>query len=499
MNRDVSCRPVSLLLPVRLVFSPRLAWIACSLLLLGLGRISAQEPNPNDWDFDIKTDKTEYNPGDALQATAGIVARKAGVQGWSFGVKHDTTLLTIESVTSDGTDVPSVFNNGFNQTAIVEKAGAKAGYIQAIVLSFLTPAEVPLSDFFRTALAKYKVSAGACTGKADDFKTKIEYTEELGVPNSPPVDLNLTVGGKAVVPAKVLNAEPTIKCKSIGGGGLVLKFDPANSDLVADKSAVVSVNVQLENTQTSGGFDVQGWSYGIQLDANELEATAGEPGADSKALNGGQGPDFVSYNLNDQDAAGTVRGVSVGAVIETDAPGTAVLAVAPGATKHIDTIKVRSKQTIPAGGQSRTTQLKFTDKLGGDRPLEVLIVVAGQGVAPDFTGTKNLNLLPSGQAPRPKFIRGDANNDARLDIADGIWIINNLFYAGPDTACKPAADSNNDGLRNIADAVYLFNYQLQPGATPSTIFPPPPAPFPNCGSVDGVTTAECPDGSTTCG
>lgn len=514
MNRNVSIRPTALLSPV-LVFggavlvraersASRLMALSSVFLagffgLFGVGSAFAQEPNPNDWDFAIQTDKTEYSAGDALTATAGVVSRKAGIQGWSFGVKHDTAVLSIESVTSDGTDVPAIFNNGFNQTVITEKNGVKAGYIQAIVLSFLSPAEVPVSDFFRMAAAKYKVSANACTGKDQNYKTKIEYTEELGVPNSPPVDLNLTVAGKAVVPAKVLNTEFTIKCAPVVGGGLVLKLDSAGTDLVADKTAVLNLNVNVQNTKTSGGFDVQGWSYGVQLDTADLEATAGEPGADSKALKGGKGPDFINYKLDDQDAAGTLHGVTVGAVIELNSPGSTVLPVPSGLTKQIDIIKLRSRNTIPAGGQSKATVVKFTDKLGGDRPLEVLFVIAGEGVPPDFTDTRTLNLLPSGAVNRPKFIRGDANNDGRIDIGDGIWIINDLFYGGADTVCKGAADSNNDGQRNISDAMYLFQYQLQPGATPGNIFPAPPAPFPACGSVDNVTAADCPVGSTTCG
>ena len=117
---------------------------------------------------------------------------------------------------------------------------------------------------------------------------------------------------------------------------------------------------------------------------------------------------------------------------------------------------------------------------------------------PDFSDTKEITLLPRGTVGAPKFIRGDANNDARVDIADGIWIVNTLFYSGPATVCKAAADANGDGKRDVADAMYVFQYELQPGATPSKLFPAPPAPFPACGTAAGVIASECPDGSTTC-
>jgi hypothetical protein len=215
-------------------------------------------------------------------------------------------------------------------------------------------------------------------------------------------------------------------------------------------------------------------------------------------LKGGAGPDYKFYSLDEQDLGGTIRGITVGVVVDMNEPGTAVLAIPADAKKHIDTIKIRSKIEIPAGGQSKVTQLRFSDKLGGDRPVEVLIVKAGQGIVPTFTDVLDLTLLPMQAGDKPSFIRGDANDDAKLDIADGIWIINHLFYGGQATACKAAADANGDKKEDLTDAMYIFQYQLQPGATSSTLFPAPPAPFPNCGQLDSVTFDDCPKGSTTC-
>ena len=128
------------------------------------------------------------------------------------------------------------------------------------------------------------------------------------------------------------------------------------------------------------------------------------------------------------------------------------------------------------------------------------MVVAGNGIVPDFADTLTLTLLPrTGGGDDPSFIRGDANDDRRVDIADGIWMVNFLFYGGTMTACLPAADANADGQRNVSDAMYIFNFQLQPGKTAgSQLFPAPPAPFPDCGTAAGVTLQDCPRGSTQC-
>ena len=487
----------------RIGFPELVAALACSVLCTS-AMLDAQAPAAKDFDLVLRADKASYNPGDTVKVTAAAVARKAGIQGWSYGVKHDTAVLDLEAATLDGTDGAALFSGGFKVVTLIETKGSKVGYVAAVILSFTEPVEAPVSDFFSMSIGSYKVKANACDGKSGDQTTKVQYAHrELSVPGSPPVDINLTVKGLSLGPdegLKVTGTDVVVKCEGAPppGGGLVLKLGKSDIDIVADKLDTHDLEVHLANTDKAGKSDVQGWSYGIALDAEELEALKGEPGADAKKLNGGKGPDFVNYNLADQSADGKIKGVTVGGVIELDVPGTEVLSVAAGSMKHLDSIQLRSRKEIAEGGASRKTTVKFTDKLGGDRPLEVLIVLGGEGSVPDFSDTKEITLLPRGTVGAPKFIRGDANNDARVDIADGIWIVNTLFYSGPATVCKAAADANGDGKRDVADAMYVFQYELQPGATPSKLFPAPPAPFPACGTAAGVIASECPDGSTTC-
>ena len=73
------------------------------------------------------------------------------------------------------------------------------------------------------------------------------------------------------------------------------------------------------------------------------------------------------------------------------------------------------------------------------------------------------------------FLQCDCNDDDRgCNLADGIFIISNIFVGGGVPNCQSACDVNGDGSVNIADAIYLFNYVLGGG-------PPPPPPFPDCG------------------
>ncbi len=73
------------------------------------------------------------------------------------------------------------------------------------------------------------------------------------------------------------------------------------------------------------------------------------------------------------------------------------------------------------------------------------------------------------------FLRGDCNGDGNINIADPIFLINELFAEGPQPACDDACDGNDDGNLNTADAIYGLNYLFAEG-------PAPPLPFPDCGS-----------------
>jgi hypothetical protein len=93
------------------------------------------------------------------------------------------------------------------------------------------------------------------------------------------------------------------------------------------------------------------------------------------------------------------------------------------------------------------------------------------------------------------FIRGNANDDSKVNIADPVWIIAELFRMGPASVCKSASDANDDGQVDQTDAMYLIMYNFEMG-------PPPPAPFADCGSdgtpddleCDGAAITSCPQG-----
>ena len=82
------------------------------------------------------------------------------------------------------------------------------------------------------------------------------------------------------------------------------------------------------------------------------------------------------------------------------------------------------------------------------------------------------------------FRRGDANSDARIDIADATFTLRFLFGGGDFPEYDDAADTNDDGAINIADAIFTLG-ALFLGT--ETI----PAPFPNCGGDMTTDSLDC--------
>jgi hypothetical protein len=79
-------------------------------------------------------------------------------------------------------------------------------------------------------------------------------------------------------------------------------------------------------------------------------------------------------------------------------------------------------------------------------------------------------------------VRGNANSDNKVDIADPIFEIRYMFLGGRRPDCFDAADGNDDGQLNLADPIWLLNYLFLHG-------PRPPAPFPTPGldpTADGM-------------
>ena len=118
--------------------------------------------------------------------------------------------------------------------------------------------------------------------------------------------------------------------------------------------------------------------------------------------------------------------------------------------------------------------------------------VTSGGVA-TFIGTANHSVsdvaifeVPTPCPPGTQFVRGDANNDGGVNIADAIFLLGQLFISGsPTTTCDDSTDFNDDASVNIADAIFLLSALFTPTGTP------PPAPNPDCGDDPTMDSLDC--------
>jgi hypothetical protein len=83
-----------------------------------------------------------------------------------------------------------------------------------------------------------------------------------------------------------------------------------------------------------------------------------------------------------------------------------------------------------------------------------------------FCGDENFAVVPVVTRCDPEFIRGDANGDGVIDVADVTYLINYLFIGGSAPQPMEAGDANYDGAVDIADVMYLINYLFVGGSPP---------------------------------
>ena len=107
------------------------------------------------------------------------------------------------------------------------------------------------------------------------------------------------------------------------------------------------------------------------------------------------------------------------------------------------------------------------DLAGGT--VEVILVRP----TPPSSQDSNRDGIPDECAGLPRFIRGDANSDGEVDLADAVFLLLFLFGGGPAPGCLAAADAANTGGLNLNSVIVLLE-ELFHG------FPPRP-PFSACG------------------
>jgi len=229
-----------------------------------------------------------------------------------------------------------------------------------------------------------------------------------------------------------------------------------------------------------GGFQLQGRSYIIfgspELGAVIRNVDLGQEGATHVRITGEQYGDSAGYGqgIGDIDGDGYSDIAITGSYDETKKHKLHVLfgEREPPASVDLVTIGERGFEiTAPEGVEflgafpiphNTNTSVVGTD-LDGDGAQDLVV--------PYRSALGDRLRVIFGPIVRSGFVRGNANDDATVDISDAVSILGYLFLGSAAPPCLDAADTDDSGLIDLSDAVSLLNHLFQGAEPPSPPYP----------------------------
>lgn len=485
--------------------------------------------------------------GGEYMCTLTQVGGEVGAQGWSISMVADnatitdiTTAGTLAAPVAEG----GLQKGGFESveltplnnptTPSVDECAGKAGAVEAIVLSFKLPITLPATG--TNAIGKITVEseipdvpegqcgsfvlryANGCRGlgqKVDnnitlEGKTEIPVKGTLAVElcTTPPSckdpgKINLGFSEARLTSAGIPAGSNPLDAVASGGdgagegwGGEIAVNTPTG--VTGEKDVFVNIVSNLTEPEAPS---VQGWSLSIALDGEAgFSMAVDEFGSLTDVTTAGTSsapvPDglqkggFESVEVVDPALAPTSgplkglgpqgQGVVTAIVLSFKLP----IVLPPVGAESILKMKLLSERE-KEDGVDQVAKLTFKDGLqGAGQPVLNVFTVGGATVAGCNTNVADVTVRFGTFGPPVRFFRrGNANGDAKVNIADPIWIINEVFREGPKSGCEAALDVNGDDMLDASDAVYLIDYLFKGGS-------PPPAPFGECGEPTGTLTCE---------
>ncbi len=447
---------------------------------------------------------------DAVAAKAGELASAdyeitlthdglgVGAQAWSFGVIGVDA--DIVSITTEGTNAAALFDGGFQRSELTDGEGNR-GAISAMTLCQGCPATLPPNETSSIAVIGLSVPVGL-----EDSVAGIEFAEGL-VGAGQPVQIVVTQEGFTIEPDLAAKGIEVLALPDCCAPGLNYAFSgqrvqspdpllPTDSDPACLGNTTVLVNevspgeigrgkVFVNVSSNVEGDGVQGWSVGVAVDgfrvvedSVSLDDTAGAPMPDGLYDNGFNKTQRIDPGEN-EGQEGAVSAV----VLCFGCPTTLPLV----GTESILQFEVETLVPVPEEGAIDGVCRVEADLLGNGQPVRNVLTILGASIPACNTRFVSASIRFAPVENRP-FRRGDANDDGKNNIADPIWILNELFRDGPRSPCDRAADANSDGTVDLADVSFEVTYLFERGEAPGD-----PGPFacgPSPTTDDGLSCAD---------
>ena len=413
------------------------------LVALGVSVLTGPAAFAQDANYNLSlTGPAEAGVGATADVTVALDSTDGDpIQGWQWGVCHTLASLADGDVVSgadtDGLsftfEAISTFDDGWTVGALLN------------VITMTTIAPGVYNDMY---VATYTLDTA---GTAD-----FEWCETLGTPM---VSVRVIVASDEIEPV-----QENLSIEVADMNRFTYVVDDVTVNYAPADGVATAVNTmslfELEESPTFPS-ETQGFQIGLAYDDAVVEVIDAAPAGALADLQDGDGPDFFGSNFTPANGPGITVGIVYslmgGLFIEFDT--------------ELDVIEFTfgAVEGVLVGDEvGLTTDLTWVNDLGSP-VLPNSVVVAGQSFDADLDdGSITFNPVMF-----TAFIRGDANDDGRVNIADAVTLVSAKLIGGAVLNCEAAGDANGDLSANLADAVYILNYRFLSG-------PPPPAPFPGC-------------------
>ncbi|MDE0961136.1 MAG: PKD domain-containing protein [Planctomycetota bacterium] len=235
-----------------------------------------------------------------------------------------------------------------------------------------------------------------------------------------------------------------------GSASPVVVASPESSMELADISVFGGQPVFHPVLGTHSSF-LQGFQIAVEFDGLVLNMSEiSLSGTQAEALS----PEFIVTQVN-MDGLDSTMYIAV--IFDTLPPFDGRM-MSPGIHQTLCTLDYTVNFGFPMG---TTTEVRFVESVGTP-PIHTMYAIEGGFSESPYLiqGTVSIS-----EAPQFLFVRGDANYNQQVNIADAIFLLDYLFIGGEAGVCPDAADTNDDGMVNIGDAIHLLTFLFSSGET----------------------------------
>ena len=412
-----------------------------------------------------------------------------GAQGWSISLSSDG--VTITSITTEGTVAADVSeggirNTGFevSETTTAFRAGdecAGDGAVSAVVLSFVMNITLAVNE--SSNIARIETAGTATVSAARETVDVATIAFAQGCQGSgQPVDNNVTWSGQTVSPdrgslaiscggcfsgrcdddtaeAKGLQivAEGVIVPDSEDGG---TAMNPALIGLESAVGAPGSTTVHFAIRSRGLASGVQGWSVSVAGDARLAIVGATTDGTDAADVNGDppglRNTGFEVSELTIRSQPGSACDGLEGAVSAVVLSFVMNITLDADGDNRILSLDVESTDAVLVDGSVGGVVQWKDGCQGSGQPVNNVATVGGNTETFGFCQAVTVRFSPLD--PGGFAIPCDANRDGKLDLADAVAVVNDLFRDGDSALsfdCVAAYDCSEDGIAEIGDALVI--------------------------------------------